>query len=229
MSNRRLASIRGSIRAPLVGALAGLALVIAACYPGDVSTVSELDVVATVHDSTVDFSTFSTFAIPDTVVQLFEDSAGSVELSHDFDDLIISDIVRNMEALGYERELDPLSFGADAVLLVMMIGLENTSWYVSYPWWNYWGWYPGWGWWGGYPGWGWGYPGYVGSVTYETGTLIIAWLDPNEPIEEEMLLPVPWTAVVTGLLGTGSTTTATRITSAIDQAFAQSDQYLGTN
>ncbi len=90
MIRKQLGRTPGWLRAQLVGALGGLALVLAACYPGDVTNVAQTDLVVTVHDSTTNFGAIRTFAIPDSVVQLFEDSAGSVDLTDEFDSLIIA-------------------------------------------------------------------------------------------------------------------------------------------
>jgi len=111
-----------------------------------------------------------------------------------------------------------------------MVGVDN-SYYVWYPGWGYWGWWPGWGYWPGYgPGWGWGYPGYVGRVTYETGTVFVDMIDPNDPAPavEPPEIPVVWTGALRGILSGGAATAATRIVDGLNQAFDQSP-YLGRN
>ncbi len=205
----------------------GLALVVASCYPGDVSSVSELDVVATVRDQSANFGTISTFALPDTIIHLDIGEGNQVELSRAFDDLILSEVVTQLEALGYMREADPLTNGADAVVLVSAFAVEQTNAYVSYPWWNYWGSYPGWGFWPGYgPGWGWGYPPTVSTVSYEQGTLLISLIDVNNPDTQMETLPIIWVAAASGILSSAGVS-ETRLVTNIRQAFIQSP-YLGT-
>jgi hypothetical protein len=201
-----------------------------ACYPGDPSSVTQLDVVLTIHDSTANFGGFLTYAMPDSVVHVTGDSLdiGDIEdLPRDYDDLILETVEENMEDLGYVREDDPEDNGADLLLFVAAVGTESTSYWYVWDWWYYWGWYPGWGYYPGYgPGWGWYYPpGWVGSVTYEQGTLLLTLVDPDEADEEEELIGVIWGGAVRGLLGSSSIAEQ-RIVDGIDQAFDQSP-YLG--
>jgi hypothetical protein len=208
-------------------ALVGL-LAITACYPGEITSVGQLDVVVTTHDETVNFASFQTFAIPDTVIQLGADSAGAVDLQHDFDDIIIADVVQELEDMGYVRELDPATNGADFVVLATAVASREIEVYQSYPWYGYWGWYPGWG----YPGWGYGsgwgyyYPPTLSATSYEQGTLFIDILDVNNPDASAQDLPIAWTAAIRGVLGTSGSVTQARLVTAIDRAFDQSP-YLG--
>ncbi len=218
-----------------VGAV-GLGMGLAACYPGTIQDVSETDVVVTVYDTTADYASLLLYAMPDTVVQVNDTAEGSVELPHDNDALIISTIEANLQALGYVRVNipdDPADLPQDSVpdffLLVTAIGTKNTA-YTWYPGWGYWGWWPGWGYYPPYgPGWGWGYPGYIGSTTYETGTLFMDMIDPSDPSPsaDPPEIPVLWMGAVRGLL-TSSNTSQSRIVNGINQAFRQSD-YLGRN
>jgi hypothetical protein len=210
-----------------VCALAGL-LLLAGCYPGEITSVGQLDLVVTTHDETVNFASFETFAIPDTVVQLGADEAGSVDISHDFDDVIVDDVIQELEALGYVHEDDPEDNGADFVVLVTAVASRDVQAYQSYPWWDYWGWYPGWGYpgWGYGPGWGYYYPPTLSVTSYEQGTLFVDILDVNDPDASAENLPIVWTAAIRGVLETSVTVTQTRLVTAIDRAFDQSP-YLG--
>ena len=226
MIKKWLATTPGWVRAQLLGALAGLALVLAACYPGEVTNVAQTDLVVTVHDSTTNFGAIRTYAMPDSVVQLFEDSAGSIDLTDEHDSLMLALTVENMTALGYTLEDDPVANGADVIVFLAKIGLEN-EYYVYYPGWcsgGGWGWWGGWGGWGGC--WGWYYPGWVGSGSYEVGTVIIAMMDPDkrETVGDSLRAAMVWTGALSGILA--GSATETRITSGINQAFTQSP-YLG--
>jgi hypothetical protein len=210
------------------GTALGLLLYLPACYPGDPTNVQQLDVVITIRDTSVVFNAANSYAMPDTVIHIEVDSAaGIIELSRDFDDLILATVRQNMADLGYTLEADPEDNGADLVMLVGAIGTETTTWYASYPWWGYWGYWPGWGYWPPYgAGWGWYYPPYVGSVTYEQGTVIMTLIDPNEPVQEN--LAMVWEGALRGLLSTAGTPTEQRITQGINRAFDQSP-YLQKN
>jgi len=137
-----------------------------------------------------------------------------------------------MAALGYTREMDPATNGADLVVLVQANVSNNYTAYSYYPYDPFWGYYPGWGYWGGYPGYGGYYPWVLGYPTTvvtntKTGSIIIEIVDPNVEgsAPEGPSLTVRWAAVLNGLAE--GTATGARATIAIDQAFRQSP-YLGT-
>jgi len=216
-----------SARAWFAGAALGLGVIFAACYPGDLTSVTQTDVVATRHDSTADFSQ-ETYFLPDTVVQLWEDSAGSIPLSHEFDDLIISTIADSMSARGYTRVTDVNApEPPDYVLFVSVIAVEQDFYVYSPGWCSGWGGWGGWGWYGGC--WGGYWPPQVGSGTYEQGTVYIDMIpEALDNTVEPPQFSIQWTAAFSGLLGTQTSVTASRITSMIGQAFEQS-QYVTRN
>ena len=227
MHQRRERGKRSAARTLATGMALGLLLWLPACYPGEPTSVTQLDVVLTTHDSTVSFGSFTTYAMPDSVVHIGNDSLidDIVDLPRAFDDLILETVEDNMEALGYDREDDPLNNAADLVLLVAAVGVENTDYWYYGGWGSYWGYYPGWGYPGGYPGYGWYYPPYYGgSVTYEVGTLMLFLVDPEALDAELDAIGVVWAGAVRGLLT--DTPTPTRVVDGIDQAFTQSP-YLG--
>ena len=118
----------------------GILIFILSCYPDREVTVSELDLVITLHDETVDFGQFQTFAIPDSIVRI--DENGDLDLEPgEFDQEIIARIILNMEDLGYVRELNPTVNEPDLVVLTEIILIDA---YViqSFP--PYWGWWGGW-------------------------------------------------------------------------------------
>ena len=81
----------------------------------------------------------------------------------------------HLAALGYTRlpTYDPDN-PPDVVVTISGIAIQNTDVYVSYPWWDYWGWY---GWPCCYgPGWGVGYP-VVTATQYDVGTIVIDMWD----------------------------------------------------
>ena len=211
--------------------LAGALLLFASCYPGEVTSVAQIDIVVTTHDDTVNFQSFTTYDLYEMVVHIDFDTLSPSDslLDRSFDALILAEVRAGIEALGYVEETDPGTTPPDVVLLVGAIAVENTA-YFSYGWWPYYGGYPYWGGCCYGPGWGWGYPsGGVGSVSYDVGTLVITMLDPDRPTNPDTEIdtaPVLWLAAINGILtGSGQ---AVRLTNLIDQAYDQSP-YLDTN
>ena len=187
--------------------------------------VQQLDLVVTTHDEAVVFTGFGTYALLDSVVHIdFEDNNNDSLLTRNNDALILSRVAAGIEGFGYTEETDPDNNPPDVILLVGVFGVTKRA-YVSYPWWDWYGWYPGWGCCG--PGYGWGYPSAPVAV-YDTGTLVITMVDPNRMGADVNTLPVIWVAGIQGLLQGSEAGISARITDAIDQAFDQSP-YLRTN
>ena len=208
-----------SILPVFVGILLGLM----SCYPGDVTNVQQLDLVATSHDDTVSFSSFRTYALLDSVVHIdLEDNANDSLLNRENDALILARVRAGIEGMGYVAELDPLNNTPDVLLLVGALAVTKTA-YSSYGWWPWFGWgyspgYPCCG-----PGYGWGYPwAPVRTVSYAVGTLLITMMDPSRPSLGFDTAPVLWVAGINGLLEGSTSSIVTRITTTIDQAFDQS-------
>jgi hypothetical protein len=189
------------------------------CYPGGAEYTEDLDVVLTSYNQDFDFSTVSTYAMPDRIVKITGDVAEG-EAPRFIPDAsaaqIISRIESNMSALGWERIENLADGGIDSLanpdVVLIPAAWETTTIFYYY---DYWYW-----WYGGY------YPGYYPPMyasSYTTGTLMWTLIDDNEisgtgsPVRQ-------WTAAVNGLL-TGSFN-VTRINKAIDQAFTQSPYLL---
>ena len=207
-----------------VWALGGL-LLLPSCYPGGPEDIAELDVVVTHFDENFPFNRNPRYAMPDSVAHIVDpDDPNSIELSRQYDDDILQRIRENLDARGYVQVPDSsvATQGSDVVIVVSAAGTKNFDVYY-YDWWGYWGWYPGWGYWPGYGGgWGYYYPGYSTVVSYETGTLFIDMVDPNNPAMDTEQLPLVWNGTINGVLGASIVTTQGRIEDSIDQAFTQS-------
>jgi hypothetical protein len=185
------------------------------CYPGDELTVSDTNTVVTVFAKNTDFSGDSTYAMPDTVIHLVSEGDKD-DISRAYDATILSDIVSNMDALGYTRVSDPAAADVHILTAVSVRDYTGYAYYGGY--WGYWyGYYPTWGWYPYYPS---------GGVTYSysVGTIFIMMTDPHQASSADKPAPPIWIAALNGLVDTG--TNASRISKGIDQAFAQS-QYLG--
>ena len=88
--------------------------------------------------------------------------------------------------------------------------------------WVYW---YSWGYWGGYPGWGWYYPPYLGSASFQQGTVVWQLHDlrgDDDPSDPEARPPLNWVGALNGALSSSASTTHSEIRSGIKQAFAQS-------
>lgn len=198
-----------------------LVLVMFSCYPSGPTSTAETDVVITSYDNQFNFATVRTYALPDEVFEI----EGTDEVNHDFDDLILDEIEKNMNARGYVREFNPAANGADIIVTASIARTERT-WISSIGWWGWWGRWPGWGWWPGWgPGWGIRYPWPIVG-TFSTGTLFIEIVDPNGRDDANQQLPARWAGGSNGLLSSSSTITAQRIANNIAQMFEQSP-YLG--
>ena len=193
-------------------------LLLTGCYPSEEFTVEELDLVVTNYDETENYSRFTTFAVPDSVVRIGGDGS---EEPGPFDDLMLELVRANMLDLGYIEELDPENNVPDLVVLVELLITDNT---VVAPCW------PGWGWWGGWPPF-WG-PGWCGGLpwipvgSYTTGTVILDMIDVDGANMDEETLPIAWNAIINGLVTGSDASTEARIRTTINQAFDQSP-YLG--
>lgn len=199
-------------------------LTVAACYPGDITGVQDTDVVVTIHSDN-DFSQYVTYAMPDTVVDVCENSDdaecdNAQDVDHSHDDRILEQIADRMERYDYQRipidEVDENNL-PDLFVLVSVSATERTVGSVWWPWWGWGGWWPGWG-----PGWGPGYP--VVSVTRWTqGTLEITMIDPVDADPDQEIFNVQWDAILTGVLSSANAPIdTTRVNRGIQQAFDQS-------
>jgi hypothetical protein len=212
--------------------LVAVALILAfgACYPGDIASVEETDVVLTVHSGN-DFSGYSTYAMPDTVVDVCENADdpecdNALDIDHSYDDQILAQIASRMQVYGYQRvpidQVDENNLPS-VFVLVTVSATERTSATVWWPWWGWGGWWPGWG-----PGWGPGYPA-VSVTRWNQGTLEITMIDPADTDLENEIFNVQWDATLSGVLSTANAPINTdRIDRGIQQAFDQST-YLKTN
>ena len=200
----------------LGGAILLLSVVLLiSCYPGDELTVSETDTVVTAFDKNADFSTDSTYAMPDTVMHLVSEGDKD-DITRKYDASILSQIASHMDALGYTRVTDPATADVHVLTAVNVRDYTGYAYYGGY--WGYWGGY--------YGGWGGWYPYYPTGVTYSysIGTVFILMVDPNKTSTDDKPVPPIWIAAVNGMVD--KNTNSNRITKGIDQAFAQS-QYLG--
>lgn len=192
-----------------------LAVILAGCFPFGPEEISEFDVVATFYNENFNFGNVKTFAMPDSVIHI---SSGSSTISRAYDEVILEQVASNMKALGYEREMDPETNGADVLLIV---GITNADYDIYSSAGSSYGY-------GGYDYDGYYYPGYGGTThTVRTGTVLMRMLDPNNPSEENTL-PTEWMGLINGLADDLPANVRSRLVNTINQCFVQST-YLGAN
>ena len=196
----------------------------AACYPGAVTDVSELDVVAALHADTARLDGVRTYAMPDTVLHRTSTLGGqeTVPVSRAFDAQILADVARNLESLGFVRELQPQAHRPDVVVLVTVTATQEIDAWVSYPWFGWWGFYPGWTFFPAFTAaWGVSYPwaGSVSAYTWTQGTLIVDMIDARSPDIANLKISSVWAGALNGVLQSDSPSGSERIQSGIDEMF----------
>ncbi|MDH4057178.1 MAG: DUF4136 domain-containing protein [Cyclobacteriaceae bacterium] len=187
---------------------------LASCYPAGPEYVADIDAVLTTFEKTYDFSTKSTYAMPDQIVVDAEKDLGGSwvpeYMNPIFADPILAQIEQNMTDNGWER----VDIDEDPDVVLTPAAIKSTTYFYSY-------WYDWW--YGGY--WGWYYPPYYTVSSYTTGSMImvISSSPENSPINQGQAV---WIGVANGLV-TGSYD-INRVKKGIDQAFTQSP-YLKLN
>lgn len=200
--------------------LAGLfALSMASCYPEGADNIEDYDVAITNYDKSADFTAFTTFAIPDTVVYFSND--GNVQFSHAYDERIVELVTKNFTDRGYQ--LVDTTENPSFVVSISAFSNVNYSYYID-NWYNNWSWY--WGpWWGGssfYPYYPW-YP--VNVYSYRSGSLVIDMISTTPRADGKV--SVLWSGVADGVLQGSGQFILNRTNSLINQCFTQSP-YLHT-
>lgn len=185
--------------------LIGIVFLLVSCYPGEIDSYDELDLVFTNYTETFDFASTGTYAMPDKVVKItgnLQDGETPEYVKEPYNTQILNTIKANMTALGWTLVDDPGS----ADLALMPAVWTNTT--VVY-WYDYWCWYYYY-----YCGWGYSYPYYT---TYTTGTLVMTLVAAGDNYVDPSSV---WTAAINGV-ASGNYNTS-RVTNGIDQAFKQS-------
>lgn len=207
----------------------GMGFSLVACYPGGAEYTSDTDLVITNYNPEYDFGSVTHYFLSDSINHVVPEGD---EPNYDNDPFIIGEMERNFEALGWER-VDSLFQGTpDVAVTLSIIKVQNYNIYTI-PWYPGWGW--GWYWkssdeanYWGYPGYGWGYPYYPTYVTsYQTGTVVWYLFDPDNVDDDNEIIYLDWQGAVNGVLGSSVSSTKSRVTNGLDQAFRQSPYLQG--
>lgn len=212
----------------LLGALAVVVL-FGACYPDQYRGYNDYDVVLTNYDETADFSSYVTFHLPDTIIDVYDSTDRKIDpLTPAQQRDILEEIRKNFLEFGWV-EIDTLDSNnvADVVITTSTIrskvSVYYQLWWPSWGYWGGWGYYPGYGGCCYYPGYPY-YPTYGGTYKedYSVGSVQIDMIDPFAKLTDEEEVPVVWTANVFGLLSSNTTSNQTRYAENIALAFDQS-------
>ena len=197
------------------------------CYPGKIESPADLDTIATDHDPAFDFKNKSTYYLPSRVFPLSADTTRPTTSTIDpqLENFILTKVSANLNARGFLR-IDTITSGKEPDFIVLASyaaqNISGTTFVPSYGGYGgYWGSYYGWG-----SGWGYSMPYYYPvSYSYNTGTLVLEILDPNNSNQTTKQIPLTWRAVFNGLL-TDNVDFQNRLDKNIHQAFIQSP-YIG--
>ena len=109
----------------LIILLTGLfAQLVVSCYPEGADNVEDYDVAMTTYDKSADFSTFSTFSMPDSIVYFSNDKNTTID--HQFDDAILQVVRNNFVNLGYQEMANPTETDKPN-FVVMVSGFSNVN------------------------------------------------------------------------------------------------------
>lgn len=188
------------------------AQLVSSCYPEGADNIEDYDVAMTNYDTGIQFSSFSTFAIADTIVYFSDEK--EPHPNHQFDEKIVELVTENFTARNYQQV--DTNASPSFVVTISAFSNINYAYYVD-NWYDRWGWY--WGWWGGpfdiyYP---W-YP--IGIYAYRTGTLVIDMISTTHRADNK--INVVWSGIVDGLLQGSPKFIERRIEEQIRQCFDQS-------
>jgi hypothetical protein len=201
-----------------VAALATALLASCRKEPLDNLTEEESRIYVTNHDSTINFSTYATFSIVDSVA-VISNSGAKKELTT-YDQQLIASVKSQLEARGYVA----VSKEAKPDLAVNLSRIDNTSYSAAWtP--GYWSGWPGYwdaGYWG-YPGYGYYWPSYYTVFRTRERSVSIDMLDLKNGTGKEQLTAV-WNAMLRG----SGVWNSNNINSMVKAVFDQS-AYLQTN
>lgn len=199
-------------------AIALMAVAVSACQKEPSTGDLRKDfLVYTAHAENVDFASFDTYFIPDSILLI--GSSDKAEYWKDADaQQVVGAFVTGLNAAGYTRVME--KEGAD--LGVQLSYVKKVTYFVGYNepywWWDYpYYWAPGY--WGNWYGWHYPYQVYYG---YTAGSLLGEVVNLMAPQTDNAKLPVVWDTFISGLLTSSSQINLERTLAGIEQAFMQS-------
>jgi len=213
----------------LVATVVVVAVVMVSCYPNGPESEEDFDVVATFYEQNADFTTFSSFAIVDTIAIVKIKGSENLDLDREYEEDFLNEISENMIARGYTKEANPDQNKPDLGILVAAAATTEYDPYTSQPWYSYWSE------WIAFDNpdlvdlevtWGMDFSWYSGSVvySYDVGSFLVAIVD-FKSVESGTTvddLTVLWLGTMNAIATGNNRTMADRVLKGIDQMFAQS-------
>jgi hypothetical protein len=186
--------------------------------------------VVTFKDSTFNFTTLHTFAMPDSVIHFNNPVTGTPDITRAFDAVALNQVRTDLLARGYTQVNAGPGVTPDFTVLVGANSSPGFNAFASFSWFSDWGFFPGWAWFA--PGfdtsWGIVFPWFpvVGVTAFPRGTLIVT-ITPSASVNPlDKTIRAVWSGVATAILD--GVVTAPVVTGAIDQMFAQSPYLTAT-
>lgn len=196
-----------------------IAMTFASCEKEpDLDKVQNDYVIYTQYDKDANFSKGNTYYIPDSVLVIGNKDKGAAYLDAQEGDFIINAYATQMSSRGYTRVYDK----TEATYGLQISYVESTFYYTNSPgWWSDYPWYwtPSY-WWPWITG-AWYHP-YPFIYSYTSGSLVAEMVDITSVSKESSTASpsVIWNNYITDI--NTPATSQTKLTKAIDQAFAQS-------
>jgi hypothetical protein len=184
----------------------GLLLGLAACTPGGPESASDTDLTITVQVPEANYTGLTYYSLDETVYDLTPDGQQSNPLPQETQDRIIAQLRAQMTAAGYQEVGAPPDPPAQVRLIVGAV--QSEVWFYYYGW-------------GGYYRPGWYYPPYVGTGSFEVGSVLWQMLDLRNVAAGADPDPI-WMAGMNGILSNSTSTNLSRLDAGISQAFRQS-------
>jgi hypothetical protein len=191
--------------------LTAIVFLLTQCYPEGPQYYEELDLVYSNYDPAYGFAVKHTYAIPDKIMKIDDDLIGGGDpnfVKEPYASQVLDKIKLNMADYGWtlvSKDNNP-----DVLLAPAALEVTTTV---------YWGYGGYWDWW--YGGWyGWYYP-YPVTTSYQTGSLAVTMLDPND-LSADDKARVVWGFIVNGVMSSSSADFANRVAKGVTQAYTQS-------
>ncbi len=172
------------------------ALLVSSCRkePLKDMTDEESRIYITNYDTQVNFSTYKTFSIVDSVAVISNRDSAKKELTA-YDVKLLASLTASMQARGYTL----VDRGAKPDLALNVSRIDNTYSSIGYnP--GYWSGWPGYwdtGYWG-YPGWGYWFPSYYTVFRYKEKSVAIDMIDLKNAPKDGSKITAVWNAMLRG-------------------------------
>lgn len=231
---------------PLLLLAGGVILMLTSCIKNETVYYDELDVTQTKYEVEFNYSSYTSFAMPDSTIlktnYLTESEIEEFYAPGGTSEKTLELLRSKFEERGYTYTESSDNANFVAVPTMLMVEQKGAVYYPPGWWWGYpgYGWGGGWGGWWGYPGYGWGSPGYVQYYSYKVGTIVLEMVDGDSfrnvvafgdshgqgnqasSADEIPDLTIRWMASIDGYISSDADYNADRAKRGMDEAFEQS-------